>query len=249
MSDAIAVFVDRYLEAASDEHYATLMAPEQTRLATAAVFAYYAHIRRLLAIQADVAPQKISWWHDALAALREQRAVHPVLEPLLPHVSEPLIDDLNALLHGAVMDFNRVEVDGGNLTDYLRLRAGALHALLARIEQREAPADALAALGRAYGLSTVMIEAREPAFADQPVAPISLPDTHDDASMLAALSQYVMDARDDAANARCGVASHVLMSLRLAHWPAIAAGAFGETLAPLPVWRKLFVAWRAARRA
>lgn len=249
MSGATTDFIERYLEPASDEHYATLMAPEQTRLATAAAFAFYAHMRGLLAIQADVAPQKISWWHDALAQLRESRAAHPVLEPLLPHLSEPLIDDLNALLHGAVMDFNRVDVDHDNLDDYLRLRAGALHALLAHIEKRAAPAEAMIALGRAYGLSSIIIEAREPAFADQPVAPISLPDTHDNASMVRALSQQVVDAREGAREARCGVASHVLMALRLAHWPAIAAGGFGETLAPLPAWRKLFVAWRAARRS
>ncbi|MFK7887265.1 MAG: hypothetical protein AB8G16_10425 [Gammaproteobacteria bacterium] len=249
MSDATATFIERYLEPASDAHYATLMAPAATRHATAAAFAFHQHIRNLLAIAADVAPSKIAWWHDALGQLREARAAHPALEPLLSHASEALIDDLNTLLHGAVMDFNRVDVDDDNLDEYLSMRVGALHAVLARIEQRPVDPASSMALARVHGVIDMVRESREPAFAEQPSAPLTLPNTSDDASMAAALTQHLETARKPAEAARYGVASHALLALRIAQWPKIVETPSGEQSPSLPPWRKLFIAWRAARRA
>lgn len=249
MTEQTNAFIERYLRPASDEHYATLMSPAATRGATAAAFAFYQQMRGLLAIQPDVAPTKISWWHDALSQLREARAAHPVLQPLLAHATDECVDDLNALLHGAVMDFNRVDVDADNLDDYLRLRAGALHCLLARIEGRTISAAGQLAIGRLYGLSEVLREAREPGYANQPTAPIALDQAQDNDAMTAALRSRVESARAAASGAGGGVASHVAIALRLAHWPKIVSSEFGATIPPLPVWRKLLLAWRAARRA
>lgn len=244
-----AAFIARYIDEASDAHYSVLFTPPARRDAVAAVFAFHCAMRDLLTVQPDVAPTKVSWWHEELARIRRGEGVHPLSKKLMGVNDAALFDAMDALLHGAVMDLNHVDVDDDSLDQYLRLRGGALHEALGAITGvHVAPADQ-ALLARMQSIPSILSEARDPRFADRPSARLALTDGGDDQRLEATLCTLHGDAwRQLAGRPLPGVSSAVCLALGRLAWPLIIATPYGKAPPEPAPWRKLWSAWRAARR-
>lgn len=242
--------IERHLGDASDAHYTVLMCPAPTQTAVAAALALYATLRDMLSVQPDVLPTKVTWWHEELARLRASNPVHPIVASLLPASNDAVCDALDDLLHGAVMDANRVEVTDDSLDDYLRLRCGALHTLLGHLLQTDGNDRALVAAARVQGIADLVSESRDPRFAERPNVALLLDDAEDESSVLSALTQrYDEAARALSEAPPLNVASAVWLALLRSRWSAILATQPGNVVPDARPWRKLLLAWRAARRA
>lgn len=249
MTELQSAFIARYVPVASDAHYAVLFTPAEQRTATAAAFAFFDTMRDLLRIQNDVAPTKVTWWHEEIARMRSGEPVHPICQPLVAFRGDALHEAMNGLLHGAVMDFNRVDVTDDTLGDYLRMRGGALHQMLHTIAGHTLPSDTEVALGQCLGIAQLMREARDPAFAKLPNAELKLHDGDSEAAVESRLRHLFNEAATTLqAHPPTSIPSHVHMALTAKSWPQICATEFGQTVPTRNAWRTLWTAWRAARR-
>lgn len=243
-----AAFIERHIDEASDAHYAVLFSPPPKREAVAAVFAFYRAMRELLHVQPDVAPTKVTWWHEELARLRQGQGVHPLSKKLAGQTSDVLFDAMDALLHGAVMDLNQVDVTDDTLNQYLRLRGGALHEALGAVVGDPAVPENTAWLGRLTSIPSILSEARDPRFADRPNGRLTLDGGDNNDSLEKHLCALHDQASLEATNkARPGIASAVYLALGQLAWPGIISTPYGAVPPPPAPWRKLWTAWRAAR--
>ena len=254
MTDATRTLVEQHLGEASDAHYAVLMSPPAARPALACGFALYRTLRDVLAVQPDVLPTKITWWHEELTRLKAQTPVHPLCQTLLEHRGNADIDAvhdaLNALLHGAVMDANAVDVTDENLDDYLRRRAGALHEYFGLVLNVPGDPATLTAVARVHGIQDLVAESRDPNYADRANAQLALDNAGDEASLLAALTtRYASALLELDAQGPDTVTSAVYVALLRARWPQVLETPAGQRMPDTAAWRKLLTAWRAARRA
>lgn len=242
--------IERHLGEASDAHYTVLMCPASAQTGVAASLALYTTLRDMLSVQPDVLPTKVTWWHEELSRLREGAPVHPIVKTLLPMSNDTVCEALDALLHGAVMDANHVEVTEDSLDDYLRLRCGALHTLLGELLSTDSHDDALRAAARVHGIVDLVSESRDPRYTERPNAVLQLDNAVDDDSLLNALkSRYDAASASLAEAPALNVASSVCLAFKQSGWPSILATEPGHVVPEPRPWRKLLLAWRAARRA
>lgn len=234
----------------SNEHYALLFTPEVQRPAAAAILGFAHAMRDLTAVQADVAPIKVRWWHEELVRFEQGEPRHPLCQALTGASGPALCEALNALLHGAVMDINEVQIGDDTLDEYLRMRSGALHAALAVAAGVDTPGAALRDAATLCGLADLLREARDPGHAQRPAAHIAVDGIapSDTQAVEQALGARVAAAAAALpAGAGPTVTGAVLIDLYKAWWPRIMATPYGQATAPLGPWRQLYCAWRAAR--
>lgn len=248
MTPTDAEFIARHIDEASDEHYAVMFTPPARRLATAAVFGLHRVMRDLTALSPEVVSTKVTWWHEEIERMRQGAGVHPLSAALSAHAGDHVADALNDLLHGAIMDLNEVEVGADDLDRYLWLHSGALHAALGALA--DAPVDEAhrSTLGRLQAIPVILREARDPRFADRRTAQLRLSGVTDDAGLEMALRAEFDNAEGRRSVAAPVVTGAVYLELAGRALPAIVDTPWGAIPAELPPWRKLWAAWRAARR-
>ncbi|MEO1576482.1 MAG: hypothetical protein AAFU65_16170, partial [Pseudomonadota bacterium] len=130
------------------------------------------------------------------------------------------------------------------------LRCGALHTLLGELLGTDGHDDALKAAARVHGIADLVSESRDPRYAERPNAVLQLDNAADDASLLNALkTRYDAAAASLSGAPALNVASAVCLAFRQSRWPSILATEPGHVVPEPRPWRKLLLAWRAARRA
>ncbi|MFK8016833.1 MAG: squalene/phytoene synthase family protein [Gammaproteobacteria bacterium] len=250
MSTAESDFIAQHVEHGSDDHYAVLFTPVAQRIVVAAVFAFQRTMRELLTIQPDVAPTKITWWHEEIVRLRSGSAVHPICQTLNAHASDALCDALNDLLHGAVMDFNRIDVTDDELDDYLHRRDGAVHAALAALCGEHIDPALRPVLARLQGIPSMLAEARHPAHAEHPCVALQFAQSGSDQELERVLVERYDQAFDDWSPVHAVLpATAVRIALSRLSLPRILATDYGKVAAPPGPWRTLWTAWRSARQS
>lgn len=257
--------------------HALLYAPPAARDRIAAAFALEAELREIAGgtLEHGVAHAKLGWWREEALRLEQGQPRHPLTRTLLGSDASPavLARSLEAALGATEIELAQAVLQ--DEPEFERYLAGAGSALACLALGAAAPGDASMAFAAACGRSIRCVEILRDLRRDAWRGRVFLPwawveeagldlgdlrsDTNDDRTRwlfgrLAALSRCSRNESDAAAAAQLADgwrALHVLSELHLALLARIehAGFAVGREPVELPPLSRLFIAWRAARRA
>lgn len=149
----------------SSNYYALRQAQVARQPLIAALFALRRELEETAKETGDptVGRTKLAWWQKELAALAEGSPSHPVTHALLQHLADPRTEypAMQTVLAGFEMDLDQARyLDFANLRRYIDGVGGAFTALVARVSARE-PGDTAAwsaELGNALMLAQLVEE-------------------------------------------------------------------------------------------
>ncbi|WP_322009041.1 squalene/phytoene synthase family protein [Paraburkholderia sp. J12] len=149
----------------SSTYYALRQASAKQQPLLAALFALRRELEETAKETSDptVGRTKLAWWQKELAALAEGKAAHPVTQALAHHLDDvkAAYPALQALLAGYEMDFEQARyLDYPNLRRYIEGVGGTFATLVARVSARDPQTAAAwaAPLGNALVLAQFVPE-------------------------------------------------------------------------------------------
>ena len=270
-------FAGRGAPPGSMRWHALLYAPPASRDRIAAAFALEAELREIAGgtLEHGVAHAKLGWWREEALRLEEGQPRHPLTRTLLGSEASPVVlaGSLEAALGAAEIELAQAVLqDEPEFEHYLDGAGSALArlALGAAVPGDDSTVFA-AACGRSIRCVEILRDLRRDAWRGRVFVPWAWVDeaglgldelrgdTHDDRTRslfgrLAALGRRLQHESRGAASAQLPDGwrtLHVLAELHLAVLARIERAGFavGREPVELPPLSRLFIAWRAARRA
>lgn len=264
--------------AGSSAYYALRQAPFASQGALTALFALRRELDETTRETSDptIGHTKLAWWRNELAALAQGRASHPVTQAIAHHAPALAPDDAawQALADGFAMDLEQARyLDFANLRRYIGGVGGGFAALVARASaghRTDTAPDWALALGNALALAQIVEDVGHDARHGRVYLPIDelqryevtaadlMHRRYSDAfgELMRFQAERARQTLNDALNAIPAAERRDQRTLRALGALALATldeiereryQVLHQRIALTPI-RKLWVAWRAARR-
>ncbi len=164
----------------SSFYYAFLFLPKPRRAAITAFYAFCREVDDVVddMVDAGVASTKLAWWQSEVAKSFAGQPTHPVMQALMPLVSEYRIEQrhLQSVIEGCQMDLSQTRyLDYPGLQRYCHLVAGVVGEVAANIFGQTDPQTTAYAhkLGQALQLTNILRDVGEDALRGRIYLPVN----------------------------------------------------------------------------